>query len=32
MNTSYSEFLMTQPPFFVGAKDPLKADDWLHTT
>jgi hypothetical protein len=32
MNTSYSEFLSTHPPLFSGAKDPLEADDWLHTT
>jgi phage-related tail fiber protein len=30
MNTSYLEFLLTHPPLFSGAKDPLKADDWLH--
>jgi hypothetical protein len=29
---SYSEFLSTHPPLFSGAKDPLKVDDWLHTT
>jgi hypothetical protein len=32
MNTSYLDFLATHPPVFVGAKDPLDADDWLHTT
>jgi hypothetical protein len=32
MNTSYSEFLATHPPLFSGGKDPLEADDWLHTT
>jgi hypothetical protein len=32
MNTSYSEFLSTHQPLFFGAKDPLEADDWLHTT
>jgi hypothetical protein len=32
MNTSYSEFLVTHPPLFSGGKDPLEADDWLHTT
>jgi hypothetical protein len=32
MNTSYSYFLATHPLVFVGAKDPLDADDWLRTT
>jgi hypothetical protein len=32
MNTSYSEFLVTHPPLFSRGKDPLEADDWLHTT
>jgi hypothetical protein len=32
MNTSYSNFLATYPPTFSMAKDPLDADDWLHTT
>jgi hypothetical protein len=32
MNTSYVEFLPTHPPLFSGAKDLLKADDWLRTT
>jgi hypothetical protein len=32
MNTSYSDFLATHPPLFNGAKDPLEADDLLHTT
>jgi hypothetical protein len=32
MNTSYSEFLSTHPPLLSGAKDPLEANDWLHTT
>jgi hypothetical protein len=32
MNTSYSEFLATHPPLFSGGKDPLEANDWLHTT
>jgi hypothetical protein len=27
MNTSYSDFLVTHPPLFSGAKDPLEADD-----
>jgi hypothetical protein len=30
MNTSYSDFLVTHPPLFSGAKDPLEVDDWLH--
>jgi hypothetical protein len=32
MNTSYSDFLLTDPPLFSRAKDPLEADDWLRTT
>jgi hypothetical protein len=32
MNMSYSDFLVTHPPIFSGAKDPLEADDWLPTT
>jgi hypothetical protein len=32
MNTSYSDFLVTHPPVFSGAKDPLEADDWLLTS
>jgi hypothetical protein len=32
MNTSYSDFLATHLLAFSGAKDPLDADDWLHTT
>jgi hypothetical protein len=32
MNMSYSDFLVTHLPIFSGAKDPLEADDWLHTT
>jgi hypothetical protein len=31
MNTSYSVFLSTHLPLFSRAKDPLEADDWLHT-
>jgi hypothetical protein len=27
MNTSYYDFLVTHPPVFSGAKDPLEADD-----
>jgi hypothetical protein len=32
MNTSYSDFLATQPPVFFGARDPLDMDDWLRIT
>jgi hypothetical protein len=32
MNMSYADFLVTHPPIFSRAKDPLEADDWLHTT
>jgi hypothetical protein len=32
MNMSYSDFLVTHPPIFSGAKDLLEVDDWLHTT
>jgi hypothetical protein len=32
MNMSYSGLLATHPPVFSVAKDPLDADDWLHTT
>jgi hypothetical protein len=32
MNTSYNDFLATNPSIFFGAKDPLDVDDWLHTT
>jgi hypothetical protein len=32
LNTSYSEFLATHLPVFLGAKDPLDADDWVRTT
>jgi hypothetical protein len=32
MNTSYSNFLATNPSIFSRAKDPLEADDWLCTT
>jgi hypothetical protein len=31
MNMSYLEFLATHPPLFSGGKDPLEAEDWLHT-
>jgi hypothetical protein len=30
INTSYSDFLVTHPPVFFGAKD--EVDDWLPTT
>jgi hypothetical protein len=32
MNMSYSDFLVTHPPLFSRARDPLEADDWLRTT
>jgi hypothetical protein len=32
MNTSYSDFLATHPLVFLGARDPLDAEDWLRTT
>jgi hypothetical protein len=32
MNTSYSDFLTTNPSLFFGAKDPLEADNLFHTT
>jgi hypothetical protein len=32
MNMSYSDFLVTHPPIFSRAKDPLEAYDWLCTT
>jgi hypothetical protein len=31
-DSSYSDFLATHLPVFVDATDPLKADNWLHTT
>jgi hypothetical protein len=31
-DSSYSYFLATHLPVFVDATDPLKADNWLHTT
>jgi hypothetical protein len=31
-DTSYSDFLMTHPPVFADAMDPLEVDNWLHTT
>jgi hypothetical protein len=30
-NSSYSDFLSTPPPVFLGARDPLDPDDWLHS-
>jgi hypothetical protein len=32
MNTSYSDFLATHPLIFSRVKDPLEADDLMHTT
>jgi hypothetical protein len=32
MNMSYSDFLVTHPPIFSGAKDSLEEDDWFRTT
>jgi hypothetical protein len=31
-NSSYSYFLVTHPPLFFEAMDPLEVDNWLHTT
>jgi hypothetical protein len=28
----YSDFLVTHPPVFADATNPLEADSWLHTT
>jgi hypothetical protein len=30
--TSYLDFLVTHPPVFTKAMDPLEADSWLHMT
>jgi hypothetical protein len=30
-DSSYSDFLATQPPVFADATDPLEADSWLST-
>jgi hypothetical protein len=30
-DSSYSDFLVTHPPVFADATDPLEADSWLHT-
>jgi hypothetical protein len=32
MDSSYTDFLVTHPPTFVEAADPLEADNWLHIT
>jgi hypothetical protein len=29
---SYSDFLVTHPPVFIDATDPLEADSWLRIT
>jgi hypothetical protein len=31
MDSSYLDFLVTHPPIFAKAMDPLEADNWLHT-
>jgi hypothetical protein len=31
-DSSYSDFLATNPPVFADATDPLEADSWLRTT
>jgi hypothetical protein len=31
MDSSYSDFLVTHPPNFTEATDPLEADNWLCT-
>jgi hypothetical protein len=31
-DSSYSDFMVTHPPVFADATDPLEADSWLHTT
>jgi hypothetical protein len=30
VETSYTDFLVTHPPTFAEAIDPLEADNWLH--
>jgi hypothetical protein len=30
VETSYTDFLATQPPMFAEAIDPLQSDNWLH--
>jgi hypothetical protein len=32
MDSSYSDFLVTHPPIFAEATDPMEVDNWLHTT
>jgi hypothetical protein len=32
MDSSYSDILVTHPPLFSEATEPLEADNWLHTT
>jgi hypothetical protein len=31
-DSSYSDFLLTHPPIFANATDPLETDSWLRTT
>jgi hypothetical protein len=31
-DSSYSDFMVTHPPVFADATDPLEADSWLRTT
>jgi hypothetical protein len=30
-NNTYADFLKTEPPVFLWAKEPLEADDWIRT-
>jgi hypothetical protein len=30
-DSSYSDFLVTDPPVFAEATDPLEVDNWLYT-
>lgn len=30
-NNTYADFLKTQPPIFLRAREPLEADDWIRT-
>jgi hypothetical protein len=32
VDSSYTDFLVTYPPTFIKATDPLEADNWLHIT
>jgi hypothetical protein len=32
MDSSYTDFLVTHPPLFTEASDPLEADNWLCIT